>query len=757
MDNVVFILINSLCAIVIMFLIFNSRKNMVSERKNIFINTSICAFIMMVIDIVIRCLVENHTNGIIVPIFSSLYFIAFAYLAYCWFIYSEILQDINLKNNIKMRALMLIPVFIFSVFEILSISNEWFFYQENGMYYRGDYYIWQYIFILIYISFASIKVILKIIINKGFREEFEYLTIASFSVYPVIFILLRLLHSNSCFSEMGITLGLFQSYLYINSFEREKYKNYSKIVTFSKLFLNTYFIDLNTGEAEIVGSSLKEDSTILKSLYEKNLLNFYEMLPTYINQYVHEDDRLALFQYTSKDYISSNLSSENPYFSYIYRQVSNDKIKWYRMYIILKSTTFDGKANKILLTVMDVNKEIELDLSQKRQIEKALIEAQQANKAKSSFLSNMTHEIRTPMNAIIGYTTLAKMAFNSNETEKINDYLKKISSSSEHLLSIINNVLDMSKIESGKVSIDYKTGDLNVIIDDVVKITSSQMALKNHEFILNRDIINNKVIIDKVKFTQVLINIVANAIKYTQDNGTITFNIKEELLENTKSKFIFEVVDSGMGMSRDFLNSIFEPFERENTSTDSGIEGTGLGLPIAKNIVDLMGGKINVESEINNGTKITIDIDFAIVKEDLKEEETNDDEVINAATHNRILLVEDNELNREIAIELITANGYDVDYAVNGKEAIEILIAKKNRYDLVLMDVQMPIMNGHEASIIIRSLNDDYISKIPIIAMTANAFLEDRNEAFKSGMNDFISKPFKIKELITVIEKHIKK
>lgn len=755
MDNLMFSIISFACAGMIIFLILSTKRNMVSESKKSFILTSCCALFVLIIDITIRFLTEFKVDSFIVEVLGAIYFIAFAYLAYNWMLYSDMLHDISLKNKRRYKIISLIPVLIFSILQIISIFNEWFFYNKDGIFIHGKYYVLQFVFILSYIVIASLKVLFKMIINKGFREKFEYLTIASFGIYPLIFILLRLFNETSCFSELGITLGLFQSYLYVNSFEREKYKNYSKIISFSKLFLNTYFIDMDTGEAEMIGSSLDIESDILKSFYDKELINFYESLPNYINQYVHDDDKIALLKYTSRDYIAANLSEENPYYSYIYRQVNDNETKWYKLYIILKSTTSDSRVDKILLAVMDVNKEIELDLSQKKQIEQALIEAQNANKAKSSFLSNMTHEIRTPMNAIIGFTTLAKMSI--DDKEKVNDYLKKISSSSEHLLSIINNVLDMSKIESGKVSIDYKACDLNIIIDDVVKMTNSQMILKNHELIINKDIINNKVISDKVKFTQVLINIVANAIKYTDDGGKIKFNIKEETLENTKSRFIFEVVDSGMGMSREFLASIFEPFEREQTSTDSGIEGTGLGLPIAKNIIDLMGGNIYVDSEINRGTTITIDIELAIIKEELEPEENDDDNVIKSEAHNRILLVEDNELNREIAIELITANGYDVDYAVNGKEAIEILLEKKNRYDLILMDVQMPIMNGHEASVIIRSINDDYISKLPIVAMTANAFLEDRNEAFKSGMNDFISKPFKIKELIAVIEKHIKK
>ncbi len=530
---------------------------------------------------------------------------------------------------------------------------------------------------------------------------------------------------------------------------------------------------------------------------------------------------------------------------------------------------------------------------EKAVLEERLIKAENAERAKTMFLSNMSHDIRTPMNAIIGYTTLA--ATNIDNKERVKDYLSKILSSSNHLLSLINDILDMSRIESGRVDIEEIECSLPDILHDLRNIMQSQIQAKQLNFFIDTiDVIDEDVFCDKLHLNQVLLNLISNAIKFTPSGGSVTLVFKQlNGAPDGYATYEIRVKDTGIGMSKEFVKHVFEPFERENTSTVSGIQGTGLGMAIAKNTIDMMGGSIEVFSEQGKGTEYVIKLDMRlqterkkveIIKEleglhalvvdddyticdsvtkmlvqlgmranwtlsgkeavlhakqsfeladafdayivdwqlpDLNgvetvrqirkvigdnapiiiltaydwtniEEEAReagvtafcnkpiflstlrstllsaigkpDPEVENAIlpvsdesmSGKKILLVEDNELNREIAQEILTESGFVVDTAEDGTIAVEKMENfRKGDYDLILMDVQMPIMNGYDATRAIRKLPNPDASKIPIVAMTANAFNEDRKLAIESGMNDHIAKPLNIEDLFDVLRKYL--
>lgn len=520
--------------------------------------------------------------------------------------------------------------------------------------------------------------------------------------------------------------------------------------------------------------------------------------------------------------------------------------------------------------------------------EDAMHVAEAANRSKSTFLSNMSHDIRTPMNAVIGFATLALT--NIENPHKVKDYLSKILSSGNHLLSLINDILDMSRIESGKINLDETKANLSEMLHDIKTIVSGQVHAKQLELYMDTmDVTDEDVYCDKTRLNQVLLNLLSNAIKFTAPGGTVSVRVKQ--IHNApegQGMYEIRVKDTGIGMSREFAERIFEPFEREHTSTVSRIQGTGLGMAISKNIIDMMGGTIEVNTEQGKGTEfviclslrlqserrsvekikeleglkaLVVDDDFntcdsvtkMLVQVGMRSEwtlfgkeavlraqqsiEINDpfhayiidwrlpdmngievtrqirslgddtpiiiltaydwtdieeeakaagvtafcskpmfmsdlrESLLNALGHQedtnekimpdagafdgkRILLTEDNELNREIALELLKEYGFRIDTAENGAEAVEKVAASKpGDYDLVLMDIQMPVMNGYEATRRIRALENTALSGIPILAMTANAFDEDRKDAEECGMNGFLSKPIIMDELILELQR----
>ena len=391
--------------------------------------------------------------------------------------------------------------------------------------------------------------------------------------------------------------------------------------------------------------------------------------------------------------------------------------------------------------------------------EDALKVAESASKAKSTFLSNMSHDIRTPMNAIIGFATLA--LDDIRDGKKVEDYLSKILSSSKHLLGLINDILDMSRIESGKVVLEEQETDLVTTLQELQSIMEGQA--KERKLKLHVDYSNLRdrhVFCDKTRLNQVMFNLLANAVKFTSEGGSIWLTMSQlEPTYEVEDRAIYEirVKDTGIGMDKAFIKHIFEPFERERTSTVSKIQGTGLGMAITKNIVDMMGGTIEVESQKGVGTEFIIRLELRlqaearVANEDGTKQHGHAEGVAEFAGK-RLLLAEDNELNREIACMLLSKYGFVIDTAENGQEAVDLVAASApDYYDLVLMDIQMPVMDGHEATRRIRNLKDKELAKVPVVAMTANAFDEDRKAAKECGMNGFISKPINMQEVVQAL------
>lgn len=407
--------------------------------------------------------------------------------------------------------------------------------------------------------------------------------------------------------------------------------------------------------------------------------------------------------------------------------------------------------NFLWITLMDLVLYYVIMHDQDSELELA-IKTEQSSRARSEFLTNMSHDIRTPMNAVLGFTDLAKKDIENIDAVK--DYLDKISMSGEYLLSLINDVLDMSRIESEGVFLDESAIEISSIIDEVETIVAGRMAQKNHHFTVEKNHLpDSGVFTDSLRLKQVLINILSNAVKYTESGGEISLSVSVLEAKNAETiPYVFVIKDNGIGMEEEYLKHLFEPFSREHASTTNKQQGTGLGMAITSSIVEAMGGSISVDSKVGRGSTFTVTLplktcDISLAKHPEKAA------ISYCFSGKRILLAEDNELNRIIAIKLLEDKELSVEVAKDGREAFQMVArAKVGYYDAVLMDIQMPIMNGYESSLAIRALDSDK-AQVPIIAMTANVFKEDIDKAYQSGMNGYVKKPIDLDELFSALQK----
>lgn len=418
----------------------------------------------------------------------------------------------------------------------------------------------------------------------------------------------------------------------------------------------------------------------------------------------------------------------------------------------------DGTRMAVVGT-RNIDSLIKKERMQEEKLKKAYDAAKSANKAKTEFLNNMSHDIRTPMNVILGYNQLMKSLL--TEPKQL-DYQKKIEQSGKLLLSIINNVLDMARIESGNMKVDENFEIVGGVVDEILSTFSSEAEEKGIHLSSSMQVTHKNILCDSTKIRKIYVNLVSNAIKYTPSGGNITITVEELPCEKEGyMKVKSEIKDTGIGMSKEYLPMLFEPFSREHNTTTGKVGGTGLGMAIVKKMVDLMGGSIEVESEPGKGTIFTFTLMHKIADKKYysrKIETAESSDSVEKLRGKHVLLAEDNNLNAEIAVAVLEKTGLVIDRVEDGIQCVSrIEQMPSDTYDLILMDIQMPNMDGYKATQCIRHLNDKKKAKIPIIAMTANAFTEDRIRAKEAGMDEHISKPVDVKLLLKVIHKLVKK
>ena len=390
------------------------------------------------------------------------------------------------------------------------------------------------------------------------------------------------------------------------------------------------------------------------------------------------------------------------------------------------------------------------------ELKKSAEQAKEASEAKTRFLFNMSHDIRTPMNAIIGFSDL--LGKNLDNEEKVREYLKKIKSSGNFLMTIINQVLEMARIESGTAILKTEAANLSELFYSVNTVLESDIQMKGIHCSIDTNVQHKYAFCDKTKLQEIYLNIMSNAIKYTPDDHAIHVTINETNFDDKKARYVFVCEDTGIGMASEYLPHIFDEFSREHTATENKVSGTGLGLSIVKSFVELMNGRIHVESEPGKGTKFTVEIPLELASEEdiCKKELPEQTFMTDKNIGKRILLAEDNELNAEIAMELLKEEGFLIDWVKDGQECFDKLEESDDGYyDLILMDIQMPILNGYDTTAKIRQMENPKKATTPIVAMTANSFDEDIEMTQKAGMNGFIAKPLDAEKMFTILKQSI--
>lgn len=522
------------------------------------------------------------------------------------------------------------------------------------------------------------------------------------------------------------------------------------LIALSDDFLSIYFLDPYTGSFEAISTGSSYDADDDRDFSK---VNFYKEVADKSGGIVHPDDKPVIDKMYDRQNLISVLESGEPT-EFIVRWPTGQGTQCVYMKNKLVPYVEDDGTKKLIIGVLDVTddklKEKQIKDQQVR-LEKALEMAESANQAKSSFLFNMSHDIRTPMNAIIGFNNMALNHI--DDTDRVKDCLDKVDVSSKHLLALINDVLDMARIESGKEKSELAPECVTKVACELIDMIR-ETTLKELEFETDfSSVKHDYVLADALHVNRIITNIISNSVKYTETGGKIKYTIVEtEACCSECNSYDFIIEDTGIGMSEEFLEHIFDEFSREQTSTLSGVRGTGLGMAITKRLVNLLGGTIAIESKLGKGTKVTVHLDMKAIDEQAMEkpEETALD--ISLLNGKKVLLVEDNELNREIAMDILEEYGMVVECAENGEIAVAkcqnaIASGRENYHDVILMDIQMPVMDGYEATRILSSLMREGERRVPIIAMTANAFEEDTKKALECGMSAHLSKPIDRKEL----------
>jgi len=759
---------------------FNSRKNMIDTdlQKGFFL------FAVAVSVQQFFAVLTQLTD----PIFniSSSFFTYIAYggalifmtlSSYLCYIYLRRIIFGERKRATIREILLVAPVFIITITALLSPWTHWLFYaDEAGAYQRGSLFLLQMICPYIYIITSTVLAIARRKKDESDKTKKMLRLFLLFTIPSLVGVVIQMAIVKGAYSATGVSIGLLLMYLeiYVDLIgENRRLKSIEPLM--QELQQKSKQQEEHIEEIAELNAKLQERMSVIQSMSRVYFVSFYANVANdsfveisntdFVRKYVGEkgtaSEALKVFcnmmvdnKYTKEllEFVDlSTLSERMRDKQFITCDYLGNVAGWCQAYFIAGDRDENGNLLTVFLAARTIHDEKEREFAQQRELVNARNAAEAASDAKTAFLNNMSHDIRTPLNAILGFSDL--MAKEKNNPEVVGDYLKKIKTSGEYLLSIVNNVLDMAKIESGKVAVNSSFVDLEVEIANIKSYIGMMVESSNHKFNMDVKIFHRYVLIDFAKHQQILVNLISNAVKYTPEGGEITFKfIQIPYAKAGYGTYRMIISDTGIGMTPEFLEHLFDSFSRERDTTNSKIIGTGLGMSIVKKLVDLMDGTIEVQSEKGKGSTFIITWNLELVNDPEQYKQTLLDQEDRAVDFNgkRILLTEDNELNAEIATEILEDAGFVVEQAENGVVCIEKLTAAtKGYYDLILMDIQMPLLNGYDATRRIREMG----LQLPIIAMTANAFEEDKKNALAAGMNGHLSKPIDIPKLMDMLSK----
>ncbi len=530
----------------------------------------------------------------------------------------------------------------------------------------------------------------------------------------------------------------------LESISRERLRHLEVIEGLSMDYTSIFYVDLDNNHLQAYRIGPRIQGQFPNGRQSCAFEGFAE---EYIASWVHPEDREAISRALDVAALREKLSREK-YFHVNYRIMIGERVEYLRMQVV--SVSEDGRTSQLIIGMRSVDDEIRKGMRQRETLEDALKRAGTAATMKETFLANMSHDMRTPLNAIMGFAALGRKHI--DDTEKLDGYLAQIEASGGQLLQLINDVLDLSRVESGGGNVMEVPCNLLKIVEDI-QFSALPRAMEKRQQLTTdvSELRHSAVCCDGTRLVNMMLRLVFNAVNFTPPGGKITITVKElEVAPQGFGKYQFIVADTGKGIEADFLTQLFEPFERERNTTQSGVPGTGLGLTIAKSIVDMMGGTIQVESTVGEGSCFTVTVMFRLQNGGgTKEVRTVD---ITALEGRTVLVVEDNQLNLEIASALLEDMGFRTDAAENGLVAVEKVKASAlEEYALILMDIQMPVMDGYQAAQAIRALPDPVKASIPIIAVSANTFEENMRKSMESGMNAHLPKPIDLEDLTQTI------
>ena len=746
MSPAIHIELDALCLLLLCTIVYQSLKSVNQQMDRVLFRMTAYGIIVLLALDILWVLIEGRLfpGAIMINrIINALYLGIGVIIGCLWYLY--VLETLGYRIPKWLQRLIMLPGCIFTVLNLISIKTEWIFYvSPENIYNHASYYWVQFIgaYGMVLVSFIHILVDWLRHSDRVSRREVNKLL--NFYLIPVIGSIVSLFQTGmpGTWTCGAISIVL----IYLGDQNREILSG--MITAMAADYRSIYHANLDSDECVCVRAS---DKQYADKMWEGRNFSFVKGFTEYAEHCVAPVDREAFLRFIDPDNIRAGLASEAMLsLRYLTNKGGADEYEMLRIAgVRLIEDRDDHIVHAIGAGFSNVDKETRDSMAQTRALEEALTRAEEANAAKTAFLSSMSHEIRTPMNAIIGLDNIA--LHDENLSPQTRAELEKIGASARHLLSLINDILDMSRIESGRMVLKSEEFSFRDFIEQISIIINGQCADKGLDFVCNKtEPLDDYFTGDDLRLKQIIINILGNAVKFTDAPGTVTFTVAQENADGDAVTLHFTMQDTGIGMDAAFLPKLFEPFSQEDASTTNRYGGSGLGMAITRNMVDLMGGSIEVQSGKGKGT--TFNVRVPLKKAEHIEEAAPAEAEAVALTDLHVLIAEDVELNAEILAELLDMEDISSEWAENGQRALEMFAeSEAGHFSAILMDMRMPVMDGLTATREIRKLNRPDAATIPIIALTANAFEEDVKQCMQAGMDAHLSKPVDIEQLKAIL------